>query len=136
MKQEQGKKIAEILREAITEEGFSKEKLREAFNKVPAHCSQLQEHAFKKGDKKQLIAVMSLHLQLKKPVPEWAQAAFLEACFYQPKCWDDVFGRPNRSGVRKKEAYEAFFEASELRKKGLAIDAGLFEELAKIMRMS
>jgi hypothetical protein len=57
---------------------------------------------------------MSQYLGLGKPIPQWAQKAFLEACYYQPKCWDDVFGRPTGKGVQRKKEDEAYFEASEL----------------------
>jgi hypothetical protein len=103
-----------VLRAAITEDGLSKEKLREAADIILEESSRLAEQNFRKGDKGQLLATMSQYLGLGKPIPQWAQKAFLEACYYQPKCWDDVFGRPTGKGVQRKKEDEAYFEASEL----------------------
>ena len=125
-----------VLRAAITEDGLSKEKLREAADIFFEENSRLSEQAFRKGDKGQLLRTMSQYLGLGKPIPQWAREAFLEACHYQPKCWDDVFGQPTRKGAQKKEEGQAYFEASELHKQCLKIDTPLFEKLAKKMHTS
>ncbi len=129
-------RLYEVLKAAITEEGLSKEKLREASDILLEGSSRLSERDFLKGDKGKLLTTMSLYLHLGRPIPQWARKAFLEACDYQPKCWDDVFGRPNGKGVRRKEETEAYFEGSELHEQGLKIDDPLFEALAKKIRKS
>ena len=130
------RQLYDVLREAITEEGLSKEKLREASDILLEGSSRLLEQEFRKGNKGNLLTTMSLYLHLGKPIPQWAQKAFLEACDYRPKCWDDVFGRPNGRGMRRKEETEAYFEGSELHEKGSKIDAPLFEAIAKKMHTS
>jgi hypothetical protein len=90
--------------------------------------SPVLQRAYDGGDRGALAVTLRLYFLLGIPVPPWAQRAFAEACFADPKTWEDVLGPPPRP---TREATEAFVAGQKLRRdRGLAVGEGLFEELA------
>jgi len=109
---EGGDNFLRALRASMAEDGtISKERVREAFDIALASGSRIAEREFRKGAKGHLLGTMLIHLNFGRPIPKWARDAFIEACEYQPKIWDDVFGRPTGKGRRKKKKSGHIFRA-------------------------
>jgi len=91
------------------------------------------ELAFRGGDKSALLRTIFLHFRYGEALPKWTHDAFIEAYQFQPKCWDDAFGRPDGKGAQKKEEVKAFYVASNNPNKHVD---DLLEEIANKIRKS
>jgi hypothetical protein len=72
------------------------------------------EIMFRKGERSALLLAVKHHLEYGEPLPEWAKIAFLEACYSDPKSWDDVFGRPGGDKWRLEEEFAVAAEAAKV----------------------
>ena len=92
------------------------------------------QRAYDGGDRGALAVTLRLYFLLEAPVPLWAQRAFAEAYFADPKTWEDVLGPPPRP---TREAVQAFVAGQKLRRdRGLAVGDDLFDELADELNTS
>jgi hypothetical protein len=86
---------------------------------------------------------MKYCLEFRRPIPEWARDAFLEAYYILPKSWDDVFGPPIPKGAnlavarrRSKIGCQLYLEVKRSNAEGTPIDDGLFETVGKQFNVS
>jgi hypothetical protein len=119
------------------------EKISDAYASMLAARCDRAEQKFKAGDKSQLLLAMKDCLELRGPIPQWAQDAFLEAYYILPKSWDDVFGPPipkgtNLEAARRKSkiGLQLYLEVKRLNAEGTPIDDGLFETVGKQFSVS
>ena len=119
------------------------EKILDANARLLAAFCDNAEQKFKAGDKSQLILAMKYCLEFRRPIPEWARDAFLEAYYILPKSWDDVFGPPIPKGAnlavarrRSKIGCQLYLEVKRSNAEGTPIDDGLFETVGKQFNVS
>ena len=72
--------------------------LREQTDKLLEAFYGVFEASYRHGNKSALLTTMYAHLHHGRPIPKWAQAAFIKAYLSYPASWDDVFGRPVEKG--------------------------------------
>ena len=110
---------------------------------VTAYLEKMLKRDFESGNKSALLYALYGCLELKRPIPEWARAALLEACEaverFEIKSWDDVFGRPLPKGMHlEKERRNARLRPLiiERVRKAETIDKALFEEIGESLGIS
>jgi hypothetical protein len=73
---------------------------------VVEYFEKLLKRQFEAGDKSVLLFAVCACLELRRPMPEWLQVAFLDACEsaerFEIKSWDEVFGEPVPKGTHLK----------------------------------
>jgi len=108
---------------------------------VAEYFEKMLKRQFEAGDKSALLQAIYGCLQLRRPMPEWLQVAFLNACEaaerFGIRSWDEVFGRPVPKGTHleteKRNAELRFLiigRVKELRTE-MPIDRSLFEKIGR-----
>jgi hypothetical protein len=92
---------------------------------------------------KAAVLLMIRHCFMQRwPVPDWAQQAFIDACFHVEMggaaSWDDVFGRPHPPGKHlrsiqlENRKYGIYSRVQEIvEKEDVPIDDKLFERVGR-----
>jgi hypothetical protein len=130
----------------VSASGISEETrrfLREKTDRFLEACSGVCEASYRHGSKSALLFTMYAHLNHGRPIPKWAQAAFIRAYLSCPKSWDEVFGCPVEKGKsagakwrKQKNTLPVVLAIRSLHAKGKAINEDLFSEAANGLSLS
>jgi hypothetical protein len=108
------------------------------------YCSEILEILKQKSDCGNKAAVLLAVYQcalMRKPLPEWLRAAFINAyesaARFEIRSWDEAFGPPQEKGAhlatRKQHAelrFDILWRVHELAASGQSIDEEMFEKIA------
>jgi hypothetical protein len=113
---------------------------------VTEYFEKMLKRQFEAGDKSVLLYAIYTCLELKRPMPEWLQLAFLaaydSATGYEIRSWDEVFSRPVPKGLhletkrRNAQLRYTIIARVEAREAGTPIDKKLFEQVGKELGIS
>jgi hypothetical protein len=109
---------------------------------VAEYFEKMLKRDFETGDKSVLLYAIYACLEMRRPMPEWVRAAFLDACEaaerFEIKSWEEVFGRPVPKGTHlKRQKRDAalpliIIDAVEaLKAEGRKVDKDLFKQVGK-----
>ena len=106
------------------------------------YFEKMLRRSFEAGDKSVLLWTINTCLELRRPIPEWLRAAFLEAYEaadrFEIRSWEEVFGRPVPKSThlkpRKRDAALPLIileHVEALKRAGRKVDKDLFKEVGK-----
>jgi hypothetical protein len=109
---------------------------------VTTYLEKMLKRDFESGNKSVLLDGLYVCLELRRPIPEWLQQAFLKVFESVERCeirtWEQVFGKPVPRGThlrpRKRDAelHLIIIEHVEaLKRAGRKVDKDLFREVGK-----
>jgi hypothetical protein len=107
------------------------------------YWEKMLKRSFEAGDKSKLLWTIYACLDLRRPIPEWTRAAFLEAYEAEIRSWNEVFGQPNpksmhlQSNKRNAQLRWPVIERVEaLRAERRKVNPDLFNQVAKDLKIS
>jgi hypothetical protein len=113
---------------------------------VTEYYEKMLKRQFEAGNKSVLLNTIYLCLEMKRPLPEWARVAFLDAYEaagrFEIRSWNEVFGQPVPKSThlkterRKEQLRWTIILRVEDLKAEKAIDKNLFEQVGKELGIS
>jgi len=109
---------------------------------VTAYLEKTLKRDFESGNKSALLHGLYVCLELRRPIPEWLQHAFLKVFEsverYEIRTWEQVFGKPVPKSThlkpRKRDAVLPLIiieQVEELKRAGNKVNKDLFTEVGK-----
>ena len=109
---------------------------------VAEYFEKMLKRQFEAGDKSALLQAIYGCLQLRRPMPEWLQVAFLNACEaaerFEIRSWNEVFGPPVPKGTHLKTErrnaqlrWTIIERVEALKAEERTVDKGLFEQVGE-----
>jgi hypothetical protein len=109
---------------------------------VTTYLEKMLKRDFESGNKSVLLDGLYVCLELRRPIPEWLQQAFLKVFESVERCeirtWEQVFGKPVPRGThlrpRKRDAELPLIiieHVEALKRAGRKVDKDLFREVGK-----